>query len=193
MKTATRVQSVNELHLFASLFFLWGRHDPPLYCDVAHASRNRPTHDPHVTHDPPRRAFNVGCGEAQRMKNYCGKIPPRLPVHHFGPGPTTLHAYVWPRPRHSCWCTKVGALLLTPLLVHEHSEPRGAATLSRAEEGSRREAEARGNQGNAKTRNTKSKRARWAPPERSLPAWPLQPRQEPCRGNLPDTSGARFP
>ena len=44
-----------------------------------------------------------------------------------------------------CRCTKVGALLLTPLLVHGQSEPRAAATLSRAEEGSRREAEAQDN------------------------------------------------
>jgi len=42
---------------------------------------------------------------------------------------------------------------LTPLLVHGQSEPRATATLSRAEEGSRREAEAQDNQGNAKTRN----------------------------------------
>ena len=41
---------------------------------------------------------------------------------------------------------------MTPFLVHEQSEPRATATLSRAEEGSRREAEIRGNQGNAKTR-----------------------------------------
>src|SRR3989337_1943809 len=39
---------------------------------------------------------------------------------------------------HKCRCTKVGVLLLTPLLVHGQSEPRAAATLSRAEEGSRR-------------------------------------------------------
>jgi hypothetical protein len=39
-----------------------------IYCDVTHACGNRPTHDPHVTHDPPRRAFNAGRGEAQRMK-----------------------------------------------------------------------------------------------------------------------------
>ena len=38
--------------------------------------------------------------------------------------------------------------------MHGQSEPRAAATLSRAEEGSRREAKAQDNQGNAKTRNT---------------------------------------
>ena len=42
---------------------------------------------------------------------------------------------------------------MTPLLVHGQSEPRAAATLSRAEEGSRREAEAQDNQGDAKTRS----------------------------------------
>ena len=43
---------------------------------------------------------------------------------------------------------------MTPLLVHGQSEPRAAATPSRAEEGSRREAEAPDGQGNTKTRNT---------------------------------------
>ena len=43
---------------------------------------------------------------------------------------------------------------MTPLLVHRQSEPRAAATLSRAEEGSLREAEAQYNQGGAKTRST---------------------------------------
>ena len=42
---------------------------------------------------------------------------------------------------------------MTPLLVHGQSEPRATATLSKAEEGSQREAEAQDNQGNAKTRN----------------------------------------
>ena len=37
--------------------------------------------------------------------------------------------------------------------MHGQSKPRAAATLSRVEEGSRREAEAQDNQGNAKTRN----------------------------------------
>ena len=35
--------------------------------------------------------------------------------------------------------------------MHEQSEPRATATLSRAEEGSRREAKTRDNQGNTKT------------------------------------------
>ena len=57
--------------------------------------------------------------------------------------------------RGSCRCTKVGALLFTPLPVHGQSEPRAAATLNMAEEGSRREAGAQDGQGNAMTRNTK--------------------------------------
>ena len=92
-------------------------------------------------------------GKRSGRNSYYGKNPPHLPVHRSGPGPTTRRAYVWPRPGGSCRCTKVGALLLTPLLVHGQSEPHATATLSRAEEGSRREAEARDNQGNAKTRN----------------------------------------
>ena len=47
------------------------------------------------------------------------------------------------------------------------------ATLSRAEEGSRREAEAQDGQGNTKTRNTKSKGGKVD-----------SPRQDPCRGGL---------
>ena len=93
-------------------------------------------------------------GKRSGRNSYYGKNPPHLPAHRSGPGPTTRRAYVWPRPGGSCRCTKVGALLLTPLLVHGQSEPRTTATLSRAEEGSRREAEAQDNQGNAKTRNT---------------------------------------
>ena len=45
-----------------------GRPSFPIYCDVTHACGDRPTHDPHVTHDPPHRAFNAGHGEAQRTK-----------------------------------------------------------------------------------------------------------------------------
>src|SRR3989337_3001182 len=107
-------------------------------------------------------------GKRSGLNSYYGKNPPRLPAHHSGPSPTTRRAYVGPRPGGSCWCTKVGVLLLTPLLVHRQSEPRAAATLSRAEEGSRREAEAQDNQSNAKTRNTKSKRASWTPPGKTL-------------------------
>ena len=47
-----------------------------IYCDVMHACGNRPTHDPHVTHDPPRRAFNAGHGEAQRTKSTAVKSAP---------------------------------------------------------------------------------------------------------------------
>ena len=39
---------------------------------------------------------------------------------------------------------------MTPLIVHGQSDPHPAATLSRAEEGSRREAEAQDNQGDSK-------------------------------------------
>ena len=67
LKTTTRAHSVNEPHLCVFLF-LRGRREPPLYNDMTHACRNRPTHDPHVTHDPPRRTFSAGRGEAQRME-----------------------------------------------------------------------------------------------------------------------------
>ena len=67
-----------------------------------------------------------------------------------------------------CRCTKVGALLLTPLLVHGKSEPRAAATLSRAEEGGRREAGAQDGRGNAKTRNTKDQEGEVDSPDKAL-------------------------
>ena len=41
--------------------------------------------------------------------------------------------------------------------MHGQSEPRATATLSRAEEGSRREAEAQDGQGNTKTKDTKER------------------------------------
>src|SRR3990170_2979519 len=90
-------------------------------------------------------------GKRSGLNSYYGKNPPRLPAHHSGPSPTTRRAYVWPRPGGSCWCTKVGALLLTPLLLHGQSEPRPRPHLA----GQRREAEAQGDQSNAKARNTK--------------------------------------
>ena len=186
MKTVTQVHPVNEPRLHASLF-LWGRRDPPLYRDVTHACENRPTHAPHVTHDPPRCAFNAGWGEAQRTKGYRGKNPPCLPAHRSGPGPTTCRAYVWPRPGGSCRCTKVGALLFYPFTCARTVGAAPTATLSRAEEGSRRHKAIRGNA------KTQSKRARWTPPARPLPGQPPRPRQEPCRGNLPDANRASHP
>ena len=52
--------------------------------------------------------------------------------------------------------------------MHGQSEPRAAATLSRAEEGSRREAEAQDNQDNAKTRNTKEQEGEVDSPGKAL-------------------------
>ena len=189
MKTATQVHPVNEPRLHASLF-LWGRCEPPLYHDVTHACGNRPTHDPHVTHDPPCRAFNTGRGEAQRTGNYCRKNPPHLPAHHAGPSPTMRRAYVWPRPEGSCRCTKVGALLLHPFTCARAVRAAPTVTLSRAEEGCRstRRSEKRQDQ-----RRKESKRVRWTPPARPLSGWLPQPRQDPCLGNLPDASRARHP
>lgn len=60
-------------------------------------------------------------------------------------------AYVWPRPGGSCRCTKVGALLFTPLLLHGQSEPRPRPQQA----GQRREAGAQGNQSDAKTERHK--------------------------------------
>ena len=97
-------------------------------------------------------------GKRSGRNSYYGKNPPHLPAHRSGPSPTTRGAYVWPRPRGSCRCTKVGALLLTPLLVHGQSEPRATAARSRAEEWSRREAEAQDGKSNANTKDTKERK-----------------------------------
>ena len=137
MKTVTRSHSVNGSRLYASPSS-WGRREPPLYRDMSHACGNRPTHDPHVMHDPPRRAFNACRGEAQASEGITAvKIPPHLPAHHSGPDPTTRCAYVWPRTGGSCRCTKVGALLFYPFTCARAVEATPAATLSRAKGGSR--------------------------------------------------------
>ena len=78
---------------------------------------------------------------------------------------------------------------MTPLLVHGQSEPRPRPQLA----GQGREAGAQDSQGNAKTRDTKGKRARWTPSARPLPRQPPQPRQEPCRGSLPDANRVHHP
>ena len=128
-------------------------------------------------------------GKHSGQKSYYSKNPPRLPAHRSGPGPTTRCAYVWPRPGGSCRCTKVGALLFTPLLVHGQSEPHLRPHLA----GQREEPKAQDKQSNARTKYTKSERARWTPPARPLPGQPPRPRQEPCRGNLPDANRVSHP
>ena len=57
---------------------------------------------------------------------------------------------------------------LYPLLVHGQPEPRATATLSRAEEGSQREAEAQDGQGNAKTKDTKEREGEVDSPGKAL-------------------------
>ena len=103
-------------------------------------------------------------GKRSGQNNGRGKNPPQLPAHRSGPGPTTCCAYVWPRPGGSCRCTKVGALLLTPLLVHGQSEPHPRPHLA----GQRREAGAQDNRGNAKARKTKEQRGEVGPPGKGL-------------------------
>ena len=52
--------------------------------------------------------------------------------------------------------------------MHGQSEPHATATLSRAEEGSRREAEAQDGQGNAKTKDTKEREGEVDSPGKAL-------------------------
>ena len=155
-----------------------------IYYGVTQACCDRSTHDPHVTH-----SMRV-VGKRNWRGSYCGKTRPRIPAHRFGPSPTTRRTYVWPRPGGSCRCTKVGALLLTPLLVHGQSEPRTTAARSRAKEGSRREAKAQDGQRNAKTKDTKEREGEV---DSLGPGRPPQPRQDPCWGNLRDASRASHP
>ena len=69
-----------------------------------------------------------------------------------------------------CQCTKVGTLLLTPLLVHGQSEPRAMAAHSRAKEGSRREAEGtKAINATSKTETTESRWMKQVSPARPLP------------------------
>ena len=146
----------------------------------------------HAHPSTPHRAR--GSSEAQRAKSFTVVKTPHLPAHRFGPGPTTCRAYVWPRPGGSCRCTKVGALLLTPLLVHGQSEPCAAATPSRAGEGSRREAKGtRRSEATPRPETQDSKGARWTPPARPLPGRPPRPQQGACRGKLPDAGRASHP
>ena len=85
-----------------------------------------------------------------------------------------------------CRCTKVGALVFTPLLVHGEPEPRAMATHNRAKEGSRREAE-----GSRQTRQHQGPRPQSADGRSRLPrqdpcrGQPPQPRCAPCRGSSP--------
>ena len=193
MKTTTRVCSVNEPRLYTSLF-LWGRREPPLYHDLTHTCGNRPTHDPHVTHDPPRRAFNAGCGEAQRTRRY----------HSKKPAPPA-RAPFWARPNNMsrlCVAQARGLLSVyksrgTPFYPFTCARTVGAAptaTLSRAGEGSRGEAKGtRRSETTPRQETQDSKGARWTPPARPLPGRPPWPRQEPCRGSLPNTSRASHP
>ena len=76
----------------------------------------------------------------------------------------------------------------TPLYPFTCARTVGAAptaTLSRAGEGSRREAEAQDGQGNAKTKDTKEREGEVGSPGKALAGQPPRPRQEPCRGTFP--------
>ena len=108
-------------------------------------------------------------GKRSGQKNCYGKNPPRLPAHRSGPGPTMCRAYVWPRPGGSCRCTKVGALLLTPLLVHGQSEPRPRPHLAGQGREAGEKPKPKTNKAMPRPETPKSKRARWTPPARPLP------------------------
>jgi len=56
--------------------------------------------------------------------------------------------------------------------------------------GQRKEAKVQDHQSSAPTRGAEDEATRWVPSARPLPGRPTQPRQEPFRGNLPNTSKA---
>ena len=157
---------------------------------MTHVCGNCPTHDPHVTHDPPRCAFNAGRGEAQRTNNYYGKNMPHLPAHRSGPGPTTRRAYVWPRPGGSYRCTKIGAHLCTPFSCARAVRVAPTATPSRMREVSQGKIEAQDNRSNTKAKTTKSRGMKQVPPARPLPGQraPLEQREPPLSPRSPTPS-----
>ena len=110
---------------------------------------------------PPHRAFNTGRGEARGRNSSLGKNPPQLPAHRSRPGPTTLCAYVWPRPGGSCRCTKVGDF---PFTCARAVVAAPAATLGGAEE-----AKTQDNQSNAKPEARGAKGQGGLSPARALP------------------------
>ena len=98
-----------------------------------------------------------------------GVIDPATMIMDFGNGRVLRinHDAV-----HHCQCTKRGVLFCTPLLVHRQLEPRLRLRLV----GQRKEAKPQDNQSNAK------------PETRRAEGRGELPRQEPCQGNLPNTS-----
>ena len=130
-------------------------------------------------HDPMSRIRRRSWGRRSGGSSYRGKNPPHLPAHRSGPGPTTRRAYVWPRPGASYRCTKVGALLLTPLLAHRQSEPPTMVMHNRAGKGSRREAEGtrqtKQRQGPRPQRSDGRSRFPWQGPLPGQHALPMRP------------------
>ena len=149
---------------------------------LAHAClpRHARAHDPHVA-----RSMRV-VGKRSKRNSYRRKNPPQLPAYRSRTSPTTCCAYVWPRPGGSCRCTKVGAILLTPLLVHGRLEPPTTATHNRAGKGSRREDEgSRQTQQRQGPRPQRSNGRSRLPRQGPLPGQPQWPRQDPCRDSSP--------
>ena len=117
-----------------------------------HACRNRPTHDPHVTHDPPCRA--QGVGKHSRRKITVVKSAP----------PARASFWAWHNNVSRLCVAQARGLLsvyksrgspFDPFTCARTVGAAPTATLSKAGEGSRREAEAQDGQGNAKTKGTK--------------------------------------
>ena len=77
--------------------------------------------------------------------------------------------------------------------MHGQSEPRAAATLSGAEEGSRREAKAQDSQGNAKAKNTKKQKDEAGSPSKTLAGAASVAPASPLPGRLAHTSGVSHP
>ena len=142
-----------------TVFLFYGKDAGRLFTihrGVTQACCNHSTHDPHVTH-----SLRVG-GSTTGEGVTTVKTLPRVPAHRSGPGPTTLRAYVWPRPGGSCRCIEVGAFLY-PFTYARAVIATPAAMLGGAEKGKERDC-----QGSTQARGMKSKGARWISPGNTL-------------------------
>ena len=165
----------------------------PINCDVTHVCGCCPTYASHVmrAHDPHVARSTWVVGKRSGRNSGRGKNPPQLPAHRSGPGPTTCCAYVWPRPGGSFRCTKVGALLLTPLLVHGQSEPPATATHRHGRKG--KPERSRSHKENKATTRTRATKIRWTEqvsPARILAGAALAAPARPLPEELAPTSRA---
>ena len=152
-----------------SLFMGKPRVALPIYCDVTHACRNHPTHDPHITHDPPCRAFNAARGEAQRAKSFIAvktAPPARAP---FWAWPNNVSRLCVAQARGLLSVYKKRGAFLYPYTCARAVGAAPTVTPSTTGEVSQGKTKAQDNKSNAKAKTTKSRGTKQVPPARPLP------------------------